>query len=70
LIFLQFERLFTEYNITPERLFNVDEKGFMLGITNRHNVVIFRRGWDDDVHAGHATVPQDGNRTPDSPFGG
>ncbi|KAJ7483650.1 DDE superfamily endonuclease-domain-containing protein [Mycena latifolia] len=60
--FKNFERLFTEYIITPERLFNVDEKGFMLGITNRHNVVIFRRGWDDDAHASRATVPQDGNR--------
>jgi hypothetical protein len=58
----QFDRLLNEYNITPERLFNVDEKGFMLGITNRHNVVIFRRGWDDDMDASRATVPQDGNR--------
>ncbi|THU86109.1 hypothetical protein K435DRAFT_868612 [Dendrothele bispora CBS 962.96] len=42
---------------------NVDEKGFLLRVPWRHNVVIFRSGWRDvDGGSGRSTVPQDGNR--------
>ncbi|KAJ7359812.1 hypothetical protein DFH08DRAFT_801576 [Mycena albidolilacea] len=39
------ERLYNEYNITLNCLFNFDEKGFMLGIANHKHVVMFRRRW-------------------------
>ncbi|THU83265.1 hypothetical protein K435DRAFT_637078, partial [Dendrothele bispora CBS 962.96] len=51
------------YSVNYWNIANVDEKGFLLGVPWRHNVVIFRSGWRDvDGGSGKSTVPQDGNR--------
>ncbi|KAJ6541142.1 hypothetical protein B0H10DRAFT_2244982 [Mycena sp. CBHHK59/15] len=49
------------YNIKPENLYNVDEKGFMLGVSSREHVVLFRRSELDrnmGTHPNGPTVPQ------------
>ncbi|KAF7335119.1 CENP-B protein [Mycena venus] len=53
------------YNIKPENLYNVDEKGFMMGISAREHVVVFRRTEMDRKMGRRPNgplVPQDGNR--------
>jgi len=49
--------------LTDRTIANADEKGFLIGIPWRHNVIVFRVGWEDNEGgSGKATVPQDGNR--------
>lgn len=59
----QFDRLYQEpYNIIAKRLFNADEKGFLMGVDTRNYVLVFRPGYDEEVRHYRASVPQDGNR--------
>ncbi|KAJ7290104.1 DDE superfamily endonuclease-domain-containing protein [Mycena rebaudengoi] len=53
------------YNIRPENMYNVDEKGFMLGVSSGEHVVVFRRTELDrqmGKRPNGPVVPQDGNR--------
>jgi hypothetical protein len=48
-----------EYNIKPRHTYNMDEKGFMIGVTTRTKHVFSRRKWEKkEVRASL----QDGNR--------
>lgn len=49
------------YNILPENLYNCDKNGFMMGVSSREHVVVFRRPDLDRNWKGHRngpTVPQ------------
>ena len=48
-----------QYNIEPRHTYNMDEKGFLIGITGRSKRVFSRRTWEKkEVRA----AIQDGNR--------
>jgi hypothetical protein len=59
LYFNLLQRKIAEYNVDAEHTYNMDEKGFMIGVTSRTNHVFSRRMWDKkEVKASL----QDGNR--------
>jgi hypothetical protein len=59
LYFNLLQRKIAEYNVDAEHTYNMDEKGFMIGVTSRTKHVFSRRMWDKkEVKASL----QDGNR--------
>lgn len=48
-----------EYHVQPKDIYNMDEKGFMLGVTGRSKRVFSKQMYD---HGGYKKVIQDGNR--------
>ena len=61
---MQLERAYNEFGIEFWNLYNVDEKGFLMGVSWRDHVVIFRcsdmdrEGRVQHTGSGHAAVPQ------------
>ncbi|KAG8727911.1 hypothetical protein FRC10_005469, partial [Ceratobasidium sp. 414] len=44
--------VFKKYKITPERIFNMDKKGYQLGITGKETVVIIKHDHRDGYAGG------------------
>jgi hypothetical protein len=62
ILLLQLYMALIEKNIRYWNLYNVDEKGFLLGYSWRSHVVVFRRSDISNPPPGAPTVPQDGSR--------
>ncbi|EED15568.1 pogo transposable element, putative [Talaromyces stipitatus ATCC 10500] len=52
-------RKIEQYNLAPEQIYNMDEKGFMLGIMTKEKRIFSRRKYKK---GGHKQFLQDGNR--------
>jgi hypothetical protein len=48
-----------QYNLGPEQIYNMDEKGFMLGVTIKRKRIFTRRKYEQGGYKQHV---QDGNR--------
>jgi hypothetical protein len=56
--FALFWTIVEEYDLFPEDIYNMDEKGFMQGVIAKERVIISR----DEHFKGKSFVTQDGNR--------
>lgn len=52
-------RKIEQYNLTPEQIYNMDEKGFMIGISTKEKRIFSRRKYE---LGGYKQFVQDGNR--------
>lgn len=52
-------RKIDQYNLSPEQIYNMDEKGFMLGVTTKQKRIFSRRKYEQGSLKQHL---QDGNR--------
>jgi hypothetical protein len=59
LYFALIGRKIEQYNLGPEQIYNMDEKGFMLGVTTKKKRIFTRRKYEQGGYKQHI---QDGNR--------
>jgi len=59
LYFALIGRKIEQYNLGPEQIYNMDEKGFMLGVTTKRKRIFTRRKYEQGGYKQHL---QDGNR--------
>jgi hypothetical protein len=59
LYFALIGRKIEQYNLSPEQIYNMDEKGFMLGVTTKRQRIFTRRKYEQGGYKQHV---QDGNR--------
>ncbi|EEA22190.1 pogo transposable element, putative [Talaromyces marneffei ATCC 18224] len=52
-------RKIEQYNLTPDQIYNMDEKGFMLGVSTKERRIFTRRKYEQGGYKQHL---QDGNR--------
>jgi hypothetical protein len=48
----QLANVFKKFKIAPSRIFNMDEKGYQLGISGLEKVVIMKHGYRDGYAGG------------------
>jgi hypothetical protein len=59
LYFALLGRKIEQYNLSPEQIYNMDEKGFMLGVTTKRKRIFTWRKYEQGGYKQHV---QDGNR--------
>jgi hypothetical protein len=59
LYFALIGRKIEQYKLSPEQIYNMDEKGFMLGVTPKRQTIFTRRKYEQGGYKQHV---QDGNR--------
>jgi hypothetical protein len=59
LYFALISRKIEQYNLSPEQIYNMDEKGFMLRVTTKRKRIFTRRKYEQGGYKQHV---QDRNR--------